>query len=235
MDKHQQLADYLQGNPGKVSKVVDINADQDHLLQLDFTQNNQELTADDIANTAKFSRWVEEKLSRRNCRYGIGGYMEHRTLYARSALFNTSADEPRRLHLGVDIWGPAGTKVYAPLQGKVHSFQNNNNYGDYGPTIILEHNLDGLTLYSLYGHLNSGCLDALYLGKEIKQGQEIALFGAPTENGNWPPHLHFQLMFDMQGMTGDYPGVCRFSQMEEYRLNVPNPEILLQLSEATII
>src|SRR6202012_4326545 len=119
----------------------------------DFTASNTELKPDDIIDTDKFSVWVSNKLEQHKARYGIGGYMEHRTLYARSEHFNT-ADEPRRLHLGVDIWAEAGTPVYTPLDGHIHSFADNDHFGDYGPTIILRHNLDGLTLYTLYGHLN---------------------------------------------------------------------------------
>jgi murein DD-endopeptidase MepM/ murein hydrolase activator NlpD len=235
MDKHQQMAHYLATHRNNVSNVVDFNPLHDRLLQFDFTANNTELPAEEIADTIKFSRWVNDKLAHSGCRYGIGGYMEHRTLYARSELFDTDFQEPRRLHLGMDIWGPAGTAVYAPMQGTVHSFQNNNHFGDYGPTIILQHDLDGLPLYSLYGHLNATCLIGLQVGQQINKGQQLATFGAAHENGNWPPHLHFQLMFDMQGLAGDYPGVCRYSQKEFYLQNIPDPDLILQFSEATII
>jgi murein DD-endopeptidase MepM/ murein hydrolase activator NlpD len=235
MDLHQQLAEYLLVNPNKVSKVVDFNPEADRLLQLDFTESNTELSAADIADTAKFSQWVNTKLAQNNCRYGVGGYMEHRTLYERSALFNTAGQEPRRLHLGIDIWAAAGTPVYAPLQGTIHSFQDNDDFGDYGPTIILQHHLDGLALYTLYGHLNKGCLSGLKVGQSINQGQQIASLGTLHENGSWPPHLHFQLMFDMQGRAGDYPGVAPYSQKEEWLKNIPDPDLILQFSKATII
>lgn len=233
MDKHAQLKAFIQQHPERVGKVVDFDPASDKLYQLDFSSNNHELTLTTIAVTEEFCEWVNEKLHIHNCRYGVGGYLENRTVYDLSPLFN-KGEEPRRLHLGVDIWSDAGTPIYAPLAGKVHSFKDNNNYGDYGPTIILEHDLDGLTLYSLYGHLNRKCLVGLYPGKSIALGEEIALFGAPTVNGRWPPHLHFQLMFDMQGKSGDYPGVCRFSEMEQYRSNIPDPEIILQFKHATI-
>ncbi len=234
MNLHLQLASYLQEHANEVSQVVDLNPATDLLLQFDFTINNNELTTGVIADTAQFSQWINNKLQQSGCRYGIGGYMEHRTLYSRSALFDTD-EEPRRLHLGTDIWGPAGTRVYAPLKGTVHSFQNNNNYGDYGPTIILQHNLQGLRLYSLYGHLNTGCLSKLTVGQDVEQGQHIADFGEPHENGSWPPHLHFQLMYDIEGLAGDYPGVGRYSQMKTYRQNIPDPNLILKFSKATIM
>jgi murein DD-endopeptidase MepM/ murein hydrolase activator NlpD len=230
---HQQLAAYLNQYPDAIGKVVNFDFSADCLLQFDFTAANTDLSADDVADTPKFSAWVNKKLQTSGCRYGIGGYMEHRTLYARSSHFNTEG-EPRRLHLGVDLWAPAGTLVYAPLQGRVHSFQDNNHFGDYGPTIILEHQLHDLTLYSLYGHLNRESLKELYEGMPVAVNQQIAALGAEAENGGWPPHLHFQLMFDMQGYRGDYPGVCRYSEREIYQRNIPDPEWILQFKAATI-
>jgi murein DD-endopeptidase MepM/ murein hydrolase activator NlpD len=235
MSRHRQLADYINKHPEQVGKVVDFDAATDRLLKFNFTASNSDLSAEGIADTARFSNWVNLQLMQNRCRYGIGGYMEHRTLYARSALFDTGNEEPRRLHLGMDIWAAAGTPVYAPLQGTVHSFQNNDRFGDYGPTIILQHDLDGLMLYSLYGHLNADCLNHLQVGQTIVKNQPIASFGTERENGSWPPHLHFQLMFDMQGKTGDYPGVCRFSEKDEYQQNIPDPDLILKFSGATII
>lgn len=227
MDKQGQLARYLQDHPEAIGKVVDYNRATDRLYPFDFTANNTELSLTDLIDTDRFSAWVNEKLSKGNYKYGVGGYMEHRTIYSRSELFN-NAEEPRRLHLGIDIWAAAGTPVYAPFNGRVHSFNNNNNFGDYGPTIILEHNLDGLRLYSLYGHLNTESLEDLYPGKAIAQNQQIAVFGNTAENGNWPPHLHFQLMFDMEGYAGDYPGVGRFSERGKLMANIPDPNLVLR-------
>jgi murein DD-endopeptidase MepM/ murein hydrolase activator NlpD len=230
MNKHIRLENFIREHPDKVSKVVDYDPGPDRLYKFDFTASNTELNPEDIANTEKFSHWVNQKLRDNNCRYGIGGYMEHRTLYARSELFNTG-DEPRRLHLGVDIWAEAGTPVYAPLSGQIHSFRDNDHFGDYGPTIILQHQLGDLILYTLYGHLNRESLNGLAIGDAISQGQQIALFGSEEVNGHWPPHLHFQLMFDMEGCRGDYPGVGRYSEKDIYLLNIPDPNLILKFPD----
>ena len=226
MDKHQALAAYIKQHPEATGKVVDYNPATDRLYTFDFTAANTELSAEDAADTPIFSNWVSTKLTEGKYRYGIGGYMEHRTLYARSPLFGTD-EEPRRLHLGVDIWAAAGTPVYAPFAGTIHSFQDNDHFGDYGPTIILQHELNGLTLYSLYGHLNRECLLGLYPGKAIALNEQIAQIGSADENGHWPPHLHFQLMFDMEGWAGDYPGVGRYSEQETLQQNIPDPGLVL--------
>ena len=226
MSQASLLKDHILKYPEKFGKVVDFDAAKDRLVTFDFTAKNSRLTAETIADTTLFSTWINEQLEVSGARYGVGGYNEHRTLYARSSHFDT-LEEARRLHLGVDIWGSAGTSVYCPMHGKVHSFQFNDHFGDYGATIILEHQFGGLLLHSLYGHLSLASLAGLEEGQFIAKGDKLAEFGIAEENGHWPPHLHFQLIFDMQGMKGDYPGVCCYSQRESYLRNCPDPNDIL--------
>ncbi|MBS1526893.1 MAG: peptidoglycan DD-metalloendopeptidase family protein [Bacteroidetes bacterium] len=234
MDKHALLKNFISKHPGRIGKVVDFEPKTDKLFVFDFAATNTELSPDDAADTETFSHWVDKKLHNNHCRYGIGGYMEHRTLYARSEHFSTGG-EPRRLHLGIDIWGAAGVPVYAPLAGIIHSFRDNNNFGDYGPTIILQHDLDGLELFSLYGHLSRNDLTGLHEGDAIVKGQRLGSFGCAEENGHWPPHLHFQLMFDIEGWHGDYPGVAKYSEKDKYLQNIPDPALILQFPPASFI
>lgn len=210
--------------------VVDFDPGADKLLAFNFTAGNTELNPDIIRDTNQFSQYISHALKTQHCRYGIGGYNEHRTLYARSSHFDTD-DEPRRLHLGIDIWGEAGTPVYAPLNGHIHSFQFNDRFGDYGATIIVQHELDSITFYTLYGHLNLAALQNIKEGQPVEGGQPLAAFGLPHENGQWPPHLHFQVIRNMQGMKGDYPGVCKFSERESYLKNCPDPDLILQMNQ----
>lgn len=207
-----------------MQRVVPFDPSSDKLIRLDFTSKNTELTDEIVNDTTLFSAYIDHKIQSHT--YGIGGYDEHRTVYSRSKVFDTG-EEPRRLHLGVDIWGRAGTPVYAPLEATVHSFAFNDQYGDYGATIILSHG----TFYTLYGHLSLKDLDGLYEGKPIKTGERIAHFGEPAENGHWPPHLHFQLINEMGNHRGDYPGVCKFSEREKYLQNCPDPDSILQMMQ----
>ena len=213
----------------ELSAVVPYHSTTDKLLLLDFTDSNKALTADVVENIDLFSAWVSKQLAEADATYGIGGYNEHRTVYSRSKVFDSASpdEEPRRLHLGVDIWGKAGTPVFAPLEGRVHSFAFNDQYGDYGATIILYHEWNDFSFHSLYGHLSLKDLEGLTEGKKIRSGELIAHFGEPKENGHWPPHLHFQLIMDMEGKKGDYPGVCKFSEREKYLLNCPDPDMIL--------
>ena len=211
---------------GKICQIVDFNKDTDGLFQFNFTETNQELTEEIWSDTLTFSGWIDSELSKRNCRYGIGGYNELRKIYSRSTHFD-GPEEPRRLHLGTDIWGPAGTLIYCPVEGMIHSFRYNEQFGDYGATIILQHEHELGTFFSLYGHLSLRSIENISVGQFIEGGSPFADLGQAEENGGWPPHLHFQLIRDMQGNEGDYPGVCRFSEREQYLENCPNPDIIL--------
>jgi murein DD-endopeptidase MepM/ murein hydrolase activator NlpD len=212
-----------------IHPVVPFDPDHDRLFLFDFTERNTDLRPDQIADTEGFARYIESTLGTHHCRYGVGGYGENRTLYARSRHFDT-ASEPRRLHLGTDIWGPAGTKVMAPLEGIVHSFAFNNQDGDYGATLIMIHNLDGFAFHTLYGHLSLNSLKNLHEGRRVRGGDTIGEFGMRFENGNWPPHLHVQLILDMQDWVGDYPGVCKLAEKDQWLANCPDPDLLLHLN-----
>ncbi|GAB3642686.1 peptidoglycan DD-metalloendopeptidase family protein [Spirosoma arcticum] len=206
-------------------------------LILDFAATNPDLTTLNLTNTVVFTDYVFGKLRAAGAVVGVGGYNEHRVIYRRSAHFEQKesrdggppCDGPREIHLGIDFWANAGTPVFAPLDGVVHSFQDNANFGDYGPTIILEHDTTNGELYSLYGHLTRSSLNGLYDGKPFLAGEKIAEIGPYPENGDWPPHLHFQLMTDMLGLRGDFPGVCSVSDREKFLAICPNPNTLLQI------
>lgn len=228
-----ELIAALNANETQFAQVVPFDPEKNKLLLLDFTGSNKELTDDILNDTRIFSQYINQLLENKNARYGIGGYGEHRTVYSKSKLFDGEfiGDEPRRLHLGTDIWGKHSTAVMAPFDGIVHSFDFNNRPGDYGSTIILSHQLQRITFYTLYGHLSLSSIKNLSEGDRIEKGDIFAEFGIPIENGQWPPHLHFQIIHDLEGWSGDYPGVCKFSEKEKYLENCPDPDFILQMNQ----
>ena len=205
--------------------VIKIDAEKDKIIPFNFTATNTEITKELIVDTQQFSAWINNKLIAEGATFGIGGYNENRTLYSRSNLF--AGEQARTLHLGVDIWGAAGTPIHAPIGGMVHSFAFNNNFGDYGATIILQHNLDTTAFYTLYGHLSLNDLTNIRVGKFVTRGEVFAHFGEPKENGNWPPHLHFQIIENIGLSVGDYPGVCSINQASKYLSNCPDGNLML--------
>lgn len=194
-------------------------------LPLDLSAQNKALDDVDLNDEQSFTDFVFNQLKSEDKPVGIGGYGEVRSLYSRSNLFE--GEEPRTIHLGIDIWAEAGTTIYAPLRGEVHSFANRAVHGDYGPVIILKHRVGTRQFYSLYGHLSTDSLTGLKEGMIFEAGEPLAKMGAYYENFHWPPHLHFQLMKEIGDLKGDYPGVCKASEKLFYLANCPDPSIFI--------
>ncbi|MCZ6687376.1 MAG: aminotransferase class III-fold pyridoxal phosphate-dependent enzyme [Gammaproteobacteria bacterium] len=159
---------------------------------------------------------------------GIGRYRENRGLY-KSELFRSAGKEARSFHLGLDLFAAADTPVMAPLDGKVLSVTDNARDLDYGPTVILQHDADGQEFFTLYGHLSPATLDHLEPGQEVGAGETIGWIGTYPSNGNWPPHLHFQVMTDMLDYQGDFPGVASPSEAWYWRGLCIDPNLVLGL------
>lgn len=227
MHTNQSLSAILSRHSHTFAPVLDADLNTDAVCTLDFTSGNESLQQVNLQDTAAFDLEVKQMLRNRKATIGVGGYLEDRFIYRRSSHFDVAA-ESRNLHLGVDVWLDAGTAVFAPLDATVHSFKDNANFGDYGPTIILEHELEGVTFYTLYGHLNRASLQNLAVGQRFAKGDKIAEVGPYPENGNWPPHLHFQVMCAMDGKIGDYPGVATTAERAKYEALCPNPNLILQ-------
>jgi murein DD-endopeptidase MepM/ murein hydrolase activator NlpD len=225
------LVSILSKNKEQFERVVPFDPAKDKLLPLDFTIHNTGLSDEVLDDTKAFTEYINNQLETNRARYGIGGYAEHRTVYRMSSLFDGDEAGSRRLHLGVDIWGKPHTAVIAPLDGIVHSFAFNNVRGDYGTTIILSHQLQRISFFTLYGHLGLNSIKNIQEGDRIAKGDIFADLGIPAENGQWPPHLHFQVIKDLEGWSGDYPGVCKYAEREAYLNNCPDPDLILQMNQ----
>ncbi len=208
-----------------ISGLLPFRLDKQNAVPLDLTTQNPRLLQIDLKDTAAFDAYVSAHIRAAGARAAIGGYNEDRVMYGRSEHFG--GDEPRSVHLGVDVWTEADTPVFAPLDGQVHSFRDNAGFGDYGPTIILEHRLPGGAFFSLYGHLSRTSLHGLRVGQCFRAGEPVGTIGPYPENGDWPPHLHFQLITDLLGLEGDFPGVVAPSQRGRYLSLCPDPAFLL--------
>lgn len=165
---------------------------------------------------------------------GIGGYSEDRIIYRQRKHFALDEANPRSIHLGTDIWTAAGEKVYAPIESIVHSVAFNDHYGDYGPTIILSHEINGVSFFTLYGHLSLSSLHGIWEGKSIEAGENFASIGNYPENGDWPPHLHFQVISEIGAFSGDFPGVSSIHDQAHYLSICPDPNLILRIEENKI-
>jgi peptidoglycan LD-endopeptidase LytH len=219
----------LKENKEKIFPMLGIKFSKDDYCEMDLSVYNTEFEIINVESFEGLEAHVNETLVNNDAKIGVGGYTENRPIYRSSDLYCGEVDAPKRcIHLGIDLWTELETKVFAPLDGVVHSFKNNDLPLDYGGTIILEHRLAGTIFYTLYGHLSKKSLDKMEKGKAIEKGACFARLGAPKENGGWPPHLHFQLITDMLGYEGDFPGVSTEEQAPYYINICPNPAVFFE-------
>jgi murein DD-endopeptidase MepM/ murein hydrolase activator NlpD len=211
-------------------KVIADSITLNQYVALDLSVLNHNLPKESLANSADFEKYIESYLTSNNAKVAYGGYNEERNLYKRSTIFKDEETEERNIHIGLDLWIKAGTPILSALDGKIHSFYFNAGFGDYGPTIILEHHIENETFYTLYGHLSLDSLDNIEIGTVYKKGQQIALLGDSAVNGDYSPHLHFQIIKNMGTNFGDYPGVCTKSDLAFYLDNCPDPNLLLKIT-----
>jgi peptidoglycan LD-endopeptidase LytH len=219
-----KFLEVLRNNAENFGSVLAFDYNSYSFCILDLTDENKELEKINLADPNEFNGYIKSKISGAGARFAIGKYNEDRTIYSDKKLFTN-----RTIHLGIDIWTRPEVEVLAPLPGIIHSLANNQAEGDYGPTIILEHYLQGTRFYTLYGHLSPDSLNRVKCGQAVKKGQVIGSVGNYPDNGNWPPHLHFQIIREMGERKGDFPGVASFEDREIFLKMCPDPNLILQI------
>lgn len=227
-----QVTDWLAGQAANFAPVigVDLRTTPVHLLDLSIGSPTISAAMLQSDRTDLLSGAIIGEMAGHGALIGVGRYAECRPFYTRPAfaLSDSPTDERRTLHLGIDLLAPAGTPVYAPLAGVVHAMHNNQARHDYGPVVILRHQTgDGLDFYTLYGHLGAACLSQLRIGQYVAAGEAFATIGAPPGNGDWPPHLHLQIITDLLDLGCDFPSVAAPSQAAVWTSLSPDPNLLL--------
>lgn len=182
-------------------------------------------------NVDIFTRKINEYQAQNVNKLMAGGYLETRSWYSTDAykIEGNNGYEHRTTHLGVDFWQKEGTPIHALFDSEVVDFSYNGADKDYGGVIILEHKpRKNLTFYTLYGHLSKSSIANLKVGQKIKKDKKIGELGLPSENGNWTPHLHFQIMLDLLGYEKDFPGVGLPSTIDVWSSICPDPNLLFK-------
>lgn len=231
LPESSRLVAWLASQGQHAAAVLDADLRSEPCQVFDLSVSSTFLGADPRnGETPRLARAIERELGRSKARVGVGRYDEPRLLYT-SALFGSSdnpTDERRTVHLGVDLFVPAGSRVRAPLDGVLHVMADNQAPLDFGPVVILRHGMEGGdTCFTLYGHLSRESLKTLAVGKQISKGEAFATIGAEGENGGWPPHLHFQIIADLLDLGQDFPGVARASERSIWQSLSPDPNLLL--------
>ncbi|MBW1840201.1 MAG: aminotransferase class III-fold pyridoxal phosphate-dependent enzyme [Deltaproteobacteria bacterium] len=231
----ESVCNWLRQGANTMAPVMGVDLSAAPCVVFDLSVGSPLISGDPNANTEPLmTKQLFDRMKSAGAQIGIGRYDEARLFYA-SPLFrsgNGLTDENRTIHLGVDLYAEPGTPVFAPMDGTVHAFANNDTSGDYGPVIILQHQTDhDDTFYTLYGHLGVSALDNLKPGNSFEKGEQIGCIGSPDVNGGWTPHLHFQIITDLLDLGCDFPGVCHASQRHIWRSFSPDPNSVLNIPD----
>ena len=162
-----------------------------------------------------------------------GGYLEPRALYTSTAYdkIGNSGRESRSIHLGVDYWLPEFTPIHALFDGEVVIAVNDAGEKEYGGLVVLKHKTKDFDFYTLYGHNTIKSATKHKVGDVILKGEKVAKLANYPENGNWAPHLHFQVMLSLFDYKIDYPGVAYLSQIDVWKSVCPDPNLLFKSKE----
>lgn len=178
--------------------------------------------------------YFQYKIDRLKAKYPkkiiAGGYLEPRALYTSPKYdkIGNNGRESRTIHLGLDFWLPAYTPVYAMLQGEVVVAVNDDGDKEYGGLVILKHQINDFEFFTLYGHNTVKSATSHRVGDIIKKGEQITELGNYPENGNWAPHLHFQIMMSMLNYEIDFPGVAYLKELNIWKGLCPDPNLLFK-------
>ena len=218
-----------------VPPVVEHPTDPSATTILDLSVGSPLLDGRDTDDTPAFARRIFDEMQRRGARLGIGRYREPRGFYLTDIFAGRPSEMPERrtVHMGIDLFADPGAPVRAPLEGRVHAVHDNAGRLDYGPTVILEHDTPEGPVWTLYGHLERASVADLAPGTRIAAGRAFARVGPYPENGDWPPHLHFQIVTDLLGFEHDFPGVVAPREVDVWAGFVPDPNLLLRFPHDT--
>ncbi|MCI0516343.1 MAG: peptidoglycan DD-metalloendopeptidase family protein [Woeseiaceae bacterium] len=184
---------------------------------------------------ARLSQLIDAEMQRAGTGFAFGRYGEKRALYDNEHFASGSSGERRTIHMGIDLFCKAGTPIHTPLDAELCIVANNTQELDYGPMLVLRHLAGQREFYTLYGHLRLASIRGLREGQRLPAGAQIAEVGAPPENGNWPPHLHFQLIVDLLGLGRDFPGVAYESQRDFWLALSPSPAMFFPECDAVLL
>ncbi|MDX2006841.1 MAG: peptidoglycan DD-metalloendopeptidase family protein [Meiothermus sp.] len=224
-----RVVEWLREYPGEIGQVMGFDLRTCRLVYSDWSVTAPEfIPPQQYDDPHGFTERIWKGIRASGAVAAIGGYNHIRPAYG-GGLFAADGGA-RTLHLGLDVFAEPGSPVFAPLDGVVHSVADNAAPFDYGPCLVLEHRprAEMPCFYTLYGHLAAEVLE-LQPGQPIRKGTQVAQLGNFPENGNWPPHLHVQLVLDMLDKRGDFWGSCHPAHFEVWLSLCPDANLTAQV------
>lgn len=114
----------------------------------------------------------------------VGGVISKK--FADNELLYSKTMDDWRLHLGVDIAVPIGSKVVACEEGTIEEVLDDEKYGT---TVVIRHNERLVSRYS-----NLATTNSVIVGQPISKGEQIGVVGdSAMYEVLDEPHLHFSM------------------------------------------
>ena len=224
----QQFETWASKNDFSLSELFP-SIDKKEVYRIDLSVSSKWIGhLEEAANLDLFQFKIEQLQKEHPEKIIAAGYLEPRSLYTSTAYdkIGNHGRESRTIHLGIDYWLPVNTPVHALFDGEVVTAVNDAGDKEYGGLIILKHHEEGVIFFTLYGHNTVDSVLKHHVGKIIKKGEKIAELGNYPENGNWAPHLHFQILLSTLNYVDDFPGVAYYRQIDVWKSICPDPTLL---------
>ncbi|MCF7844934.1 MAG: peptidoglycan DD-metalloendopeptidase family protein [Kiritimatiellales bacterium] len=185
---------------------------------VDMSTKNHEITKLNLNDQKSFQEYLNKTYQ--GYKWGISGYLEFRETLLKD--IPQMMNEKRYYHLGIDIITPEGTKLFAPIDSTVEHAGYEEDRGNYGGFVILKHEGNFESFYSLYGHLNSKMLPQK--STHIARGDCFANVGNFDCNGGWFTHTHMQIITKKGKSEGYFSkGYCSKDVLSQISTLCPSP------------
>ena len=218
------------------ASLVDVDLQRSPLLVLDTSVTSPYINVgEETHQPERMTRDLFRAIEDYGAEAGIGRYDEYRLIYG-SDEFSDFSGHRRTLHIGIDVFRPAGAPVFAPLAGAVWSLSVNTQPLDYGGCLILLHEIEDaqgetLSFFTLYGHLDFASIESFSPGEVVTAGQQIGCMGDLYQNGFWPPHVHFEIVLDLLDQTDTFYGVGNHAHRNVWLGLCPDPNVILRIPD----
>lgn len=230
------VIDWIAENPHRLAPVMKPSAAMQAKRVLEVNDPEDPFTkAMSTTDIDLAERIWDEVKSQQPFDLGIGLWGERRVVYTVEMFESKLRRGDRRdVHLGLDLFAPAGTPVMTPLEAEVVDCRIIPGHQDYGGVVLLKHEPEpGLVFHTLWGHQAHAPVKALTVGQKLAKGEAFIELGAPDENGGWIPHLHLQIVTHAVTDAREIPGAGEARFMDVWSQFYPDPSTLAGLPPET--
>jgi hypothetical protein len=207
---------WLRDNVTQAAPMFGIQLDAEHARVLDLSAGTTQFgDAPAPGDVRAMDEAIGRVLEEGNAIVGIGRHAEARLTRPDRA----DDDEARSLHLGIDVYAPAGTLVRSPLSATVEELPDSHS-------IMLRHDVaPAIRFWLLCRGLS---VAPLHRGDDIERGQPVGTVAEEGAHGG-APHVHVQLAVDVAVPDA----FVRPSDRVVHGALSPDPNLLLRLPLVT--